>query len=385
MTTRNVIFAIMCVLLVLVIVMTGIVISKVSNMFRTPPAPKPTTAPTEGTQVTDPTIVTPTETPTQPTEAPPTETPTDPTEHTHSLETTYSKSSTCTSEGYTIKKCSCGKTEIVYTNPKGHSYGAGQIIAPTCTVSGHTIRTCTRCNESLLSDETDALGHDLSIIEEVPAACTVDAHTIKRCSREGCTEAQIDYILGTSLGGHDFSIAGESVPPTCTEDGYTIRKCANEGCTTEERTDLPATGHSFDHWTDTPDGDQESICSNDNCGVSITASQLCITAEGAADLDGYKHYIIEVGTATIQKLYIYEIEDHLMNGSLSYRYDPAQGLIITYTDAEGAPATHTLPLHSGGALVIEGVQEPVAPTDPSEPAPTEPTSTEPETVTEPAA
>lgn len=90
---------------------------------------------TEGTEATEPE----TNKPTQPTK------PTQPS-HTHSY-TSTKVAATCTNKGYTLHKCSCGKS---YTDSEtaalGHSWGSWTVVTqPTTQQEGKQTRTCSRC------------------------------------------------------------------------------------------------------------------------------------------------------------------------------------------------------------------------------------------------
>ena len=90
---------------------------------------------TEGTEATEPE----TNKPTQPTK------PTQPS-HTHSY-TSTKVAATCTKGGYTLHKCSCGKS---YTDSEtaalGHSWGNWTVVTqPTTQQEGKQTRTCSRC------------------------------------------------------------------------------------------------------------------------------------------------------------------------------------------------------------------------------------------------
>ena len=78
---------------------------------------------------------------TQPPATKPTEPP-----HTHSY-TSNKVVATCTSKGYTLHKCSCGKS---YTDNEtaalGHSWGSWTVVTqPTTQQEGKQTRTCSRC------------------------------------------------------------------------------------------------------------------------------------------------------------------------------------------------------------------------------------------------
>ena len=89
---------------------------------------------TEGTEVTEPETNKPTQPPT--TEPP----------HTHSY-TSTKVAATCTNKGYTLHKCSCGKS---YTDNEtaalGHSWGDWTVVTqPTTQQEGSESRSCWRC------------------------------------------------------------------------------------------------------------------------------------------------------------------------------------------------------------------------------------------------
>ena len=109
---------------------------------------------TEGTEPTQAETTKPTEKPTEPTQpstTKPTEKPTQPTKptqpsHTHSY-TSTKVAATCTNKGYTLHKCSCGKS---YTDNEtaalGHSWGGWTVVTqPTTQQEGKQTRTCSRC------------------------------------------------------------------------------------------------------------------------------------------------------------------------------------------------------------------------------------------------
>ncbi|MCQ4878687.1 hypothetical protein NE658_14455, partial [Ruminococcus bicirculans] len=56
---------------------------------------------------------------------------------------------TCTTDGYTLHKCSvCGTSyKDSTTKATGHSYGNSVVTKqPTCTSEGTKTKTCTKCN-----------------------------------------------------------------------------------------------------------------------------------------------------------------------------------------------------------------------------------------------
>lgn len=70
-----------------------------------------------------------------------------------------------------VSYCECGEElsrEAFTTEPLGHDYIAS-VTEPSCEENGFTTYTCSRCKDSYVSDQTDALGHDF--VEEICSRC----------------------------------------------------------------------------------------------------------------------------------------------------------------------------------------------------------------------
>lgn len=315
MTTKRIVFAVLCVLLVLVILMTGIVIGKVRALLR-PAAPSATVP--SGT--TDPSASesSPVSLPTLPSES------IGPTEpgHEHEFVLLERYPATCDSFGYTEYICECGKKDIRdFVDPLGHNYGHGKVVAPTCTEAGYTEFECTRCGNVDRRDETAALGHQWDAGTEMPATCTEDACSLFHCTREGCQETKKENI--------------------------------QEGT---------ATGHTFGEWETVGDGTQQRVCLV--CGETETRDPGAIgitnvLRESAVDDAGtaFVRYTVSVGPAETPDAYVYTILDYLDTDPPSFRYVPEEGLIVTYTDAEGQSRTVTLEKESSQSLTISAQGE----------------------------
>jgi len=64
---------------------------------------------------------------------------------------------TCTSEGYTVYKCTCGDTyDSDQTEKLEHAYKE-TVIAPTTEAEGYTLYTCTICNHSMKDNFTEKI------------------------------------------------------------------------------------------------------------------------------------------------------------------------------------------------------------------------------------
>lgn len=145
---------------------------------------------TEGTEPTQAETTKPTEKPTEPTQ-PSTTKPTEP-PHTHSY-TSTKVAATCTNKGYTLHKCSCGKS---YTDNEtaalGHSWGGWTVVSqPTTQQEGKQTRTCGRCGatESQSIPKVEAPALEWSDLDLNKAMAVGNQYAV---SKYGC-------VLDTSL------------------------------------------------------------------------------------------------------------------------------------------------------------------------------------------
>lgn len=345
MPVKKIVFSIMCAILAIMIVVAGITIGKASALVQGILNPAPTAADTTAPNVdtTGPVDTTAPEETTAPVDTEPPTTGQVESGHQHSYAEHQVSPATCTEEGYTLYKCSCGDIETRDVVPAlGHSYGAGQVIS-SCTEENYTKYECSTCGHTEKRNITPGSGHNFSITEHFDATCEEDAYTVRKCSNVGCTETETEFLSGTSLGGHKYDAVKETVPATCTENGYTLYTCSNSGCTAEPlKKEITATGHTFGQWTTGSNG-KEATCVIADCGITISAGQLKITKEYRND-EG-NHYIIEIGTGTdandIRRLFAYNIEDNRSQEAretnpLTYSLDPDDGLLIVYTDSLGS-------------------------------------------------
>ena len=147
---------------------------------------------TEGTEATEPE----TNKPTQPTK------PTQPS-HTHSY-TSTKVAATCTKGGYTLHKCSCGKS---YTDSEtaalGHSWGDWTVVTqPTTQQEGKQTRTCSRCGatESQSIPKVEAPALEWSDLDLNRAMAVGNQYA---ASKYGCVP-DTSLNVDTPYVGYDF-------------------------------------------------------------------------------------------------------------------------------------------------------------------------------------
>ena len=146
---------------------------------------------------------------------------------------------TCTTDGYTLHKCSvCGTSyKNSTTKATGHSYGNSVVTKqPTCTSEGTKTKTCTKCNATVT--ETIAKTSHKYADTVVAPTCTTDGYTLHKCSVCGTSYKNST----TKATGHSYGNSVVTKQPTCTSEGTAIKTCTKCNATVTEK--LPAKGHT---------------------------------------------------------------------------------------------------------------------------------------------
>ena len=180
LTTKHIMFILMCTLLVLAVVLGCIVLSKVSGLLQLGGigAPGPSESSPSASTPESSSVVPPSSSQ-QETSAP----------HVHEFVKYKTVSPTCDMQGYSLYSCSCGRGDIQdFTDPLGHKYGAATVVEATCDRDGYTERTCSRCKKVERTNPT-AAGHKFS-------AWTA-AETNKQRTCSGCSITEIRSLDDT--------------------------------------------------------------------------------------------------------------------------------------------------------------------------------------------
>ncbi len=231
-------------------------------------------------------------------------------EDAHLLSTTV-KDATCEDKGSVVTSCSiCGKTETTTLAAKGHTFTGEENItkAASCTEDGSKTVKCVNAN----CDEATTVviartGHTWGEWEVTKASTNTEKGEISRsCQTDGCTETETVEI---PAGGHNLVASGKT-DATCAQKGSVTYDCdahtGDEDCgitiivtldeiqhtltisktdakcekvgevvTTCEncgnvsiRTEIPATGHSYEGIVTTPatcttEGEKTYTCAHD--------------------------------------------------------------------------------------------------------------------------
>ena len=114
-----------------------------------------------------------------------------------------------------------------------HQYADGDIVKEaTCTSEGYKLKKCSCGVEELERIAIDQEAHNWVESEHKDATCTEGGYTEYKCS--ACGETKRDEIPAT--GKHHFTVVAKVVAPTYTSEGYTIYKC--ETCDKTEKRDI---------------------------------------------------------------------------------------------------------------------------------------------------
>ena len=168
----------------------------------------------------------------------------------HTEKTLEAVAPDCENTGLTEgKECSvCGATIVAQTvvPETGHTWVAGETVAPTCTAGGYTNYACA-CGETKTDDATEATGHINTTTNTVDATCTTNGSTTVTCScghvvfeetigatghtagaDATCTTAQVCTVCGAELAkalGHTPGAAADCTnAQTCTVCGAELAK-----------------------------------------------------------------------------------------------------------------------------------------------------------------
>ena len=172
----------MSVLLVLVVVTSAIVFSRVGGLLQLSAGPNTNNTPSTSS------VPSSSGTPdASSSAAPPPATFAD---HEHEYVKVKTYAAACDIEGYTLYECSCGKSDIRdFTEPLGHKYGTSTVVAATCTEDGWTERTCSRCKLVEKTNPTKA-GHKFSLWAETDVSVGTAINEQRTCSACKLVEIQ---------------------------------------------------------------------------------------------------------------------------------------------------------------------------------------------------
>ena len=138
--------------------------------------------------------------------------------HEHQLVDGKKLDSTCTTEGYLIKECECGYSEVEIIKLKDHEFGEWEVTTvETCTVNGVNSRKCKHCDHT----ETEKIdAHHVwgeGVVTE--PTCETEGYTTYTCTVEGCDGSKQEEVKA-ALGHKAGEAQNENInfEVTCTTD-----------------------------------------------------------------------------------------------------------------------------------------------------------------------
>ncbi len=128
--------------------------------------------------------------------------------HTHEYVKKETVAPTCTEQGYTVYKCSCGvEKKEDYTSKTAHYY-FDEVIQPTCKEVGYTLHTCVTCNYTYKDDYKDGYANHCGLFQ--CSDCNKDLYELveDKIKQSGELDADGGYyvytIRDTSSDGTSF-------------------------------------------------------------------------------------------------------------------------------------------------------------------------------------
>ena len=349
MSTKRILFIVLCALLAIMLTLAGIVIFKFVDT--------PDSNPTFTTTPTDPVDTAPTE--------PSTDAPTEPqaTDHVHDYVLTETVDATCTGYGWKIYTCrTCKITNMPADQriePLGHNYETSTTMEATCTEPGMTEETCTRCGDKT-AQQTEPLGHSWGYGALHDATCTEGGGTKFTCLICGAEEIKDQ----TEPLGHAF---GEPTlfPATCTDDAYTLALCTRIGCDGQDKIIEVGTaiGHTAGTWHFQGSNTfylHCSICSTSlrkPAGEGVAYDILVDQQQDMTDETGasYTCHSVTIGVADDASVenFTYTVNNYLGVENVTLSYEIGAGFVMTiglddaqqsYSINHCAPLTITISL-----------------------------------------
>ena len=203
MTTKRLLFATMCVMLLTTVVIAGMVGQRVAPILQIwTGVPKGTEAPvtTEESVIESSIITETTEAPTETTAPRPTVP-----DHDHEFSRLMrSKPATCEEIGYNLYVCNCGATDYRdFQDKLGHNWSAPEIREATCTQQGGTVISCSNCGQENVSNVQPMLEHSYGDWEADPEDPTKEIRSCATCTATESRDAEDTNDPTGTTGAND--------------------------------------------------------------------------------------------------------------------------------------------------------------------------------------
>lgn len=145
----------------------------------------------------------------------------------------------CSDDGKKTIGCTrCDAVKEIIIPQTAHNFEPKDVVAATCTTSGYTVNRCA-CGREYNALDSDPIGHSWNKGEITKdATCTTDGEKTFTCTRDNCGATRKEVI---SKFGHSWGAWEVVVNPTATVDGLQMRKCLR-GCGVTDSVVIPALG-----------------------------------------------------------------------------------------------------------------------------------------------
>ncbi len=216
MTTKRIVFAVMCTMLLLTLVMTGVLAARIAPILQAfTNVPQVPAQPTETTEAAAPSA---SQEITRPTE-----------DHAHVFDMLdHVQKPGCTTYGYSLYVCQCGKT--AYRDVKqalGHTWDQGTKQEATCTQKGGMLYTCANCGTEELRNTKPATGHQYGPWEADPEDAYQEISTCLDCGEQQTRPAENPPELTQPTDPTQPTDATEPSAPTAPTDPTELTQPTN--------------------------------------------------------------------------------------------------------------------------------------------------------------
>ena len=125
---------------------------------------------------------------------------------------------TCTEGGKSTRKCECGETEVVDSQPLDHNYKATEKVKPGCVEPGYAKYECTRCSDSYKKTIAATAGdHKFAMKRVTRGNLSYDAFVCSACDLEVIEYGNADGSISGGNSSIKFYLTGE---PTFENEFY---------------------------------------------------------------------------------------------------------------------------------------------------------------------
>ena len=125
---------------------------------------------------------------------------------------------TCTEGGKSTRKCECGETEVVDSQPLDHNYKTTEKVKPGCVEPGYAKYECTKCSDSYKKlIEATANDHKFTLKRVTCGNHAYDAFVCSVCDLEVIEYGNADGSISGGNSSIKFYLTGE---PTFENEFY---------------------------------------------------------------------------------------------------------------------------------------------------------------------